>query len=43
MINGVANSGVIPFAFSFAKPKTVPDWRMFSAFSVFFIAQMYGF
>ncbi len=36
----------IGFAFSFFKPKTKRDWRMFGAFSAFIIAlfvEMYGF
>lgn len=41
------NSAVfIIFAFSFAKPRTVRDWRSFSAFSAFLVAlftEMYGF
>src|SRR3989338_5626737 len=34
------------FAFSFTKPKTLRDWRSFSAFSAFIVAlfvEMYGF
>src|SRR3989339_1297533 len=36
----------IIFAFSFTKPKTLRDWRSFSAFSAFIVAlfaEMYGF
>jgi protein-S-isoprenylcysteine O-methyltransferase Ste14 len=36
----------IIFAFSFTKPRTVRDWRSFSAFSAFIVAlfvEMYGF
>ena len=36
----------IGFAFSFFKPKTIADWRSFSAFSAFVLAlfvEMYGF
>jgi protein-S-isoprenylcysteine O-methyltransferase Ste14 len=36
----------IIFAFSFTKPKTLRDWRSFSAFSAFVVAlfaEMYGF
>lgn len=43
----ILNSGVfIIFAFSFGKPRTLRDWRSFSAFSAFIVAlfaEMYGF
>lgn len=43
----ILNSAIfIIFAFSFAKPQTMTDWRSFGAFSAFLVAlftEMYGF